>query len=53
MVDVRDVTPLHSIVPIRKREPLAERNPPRKNPQQTPPEPESGEGNDPHIDEYA
>ncbi len=53
MVDVRDVNPLHSIVPIRKREPLAERNPPRKSPQQRKPEPESGEDKDPHIDEYA
>jgi hypothetical protein len=53
MADVRDVNPLHSIVPIRKREPLAERNPPRKSPQQKKPVPQSGEDKDPHIDEYA
>jgi hypothetical protein len=53
MVDVRDVNPLHSIVPVRKREPFAERNPPRKSPQQKTPDPQSGEDKDPHIDEYA
>ncbi|MEO6696694.1 MAG: hypothetical protein ABIN45_01685 [Gammaproteobacteria bacterium] len=53
MVDVRDVSPLQSILPVRKREPLAERNPPRKKPQQKTTEPETGKDNDPHIDEYA
>ena len=53
MIDVREINPLHSVVPIRKREPLAERNPPRKNPQQKKSEPESGDDKDPRIDEYA